>query len=227
MPWRKEKNTATIDPLLLATAYCRQNDEIMDTDCLAHVLTDQERQFFNTHGYLVIPNALDATTTSRLVKVVDRVDRRERTEQHGNHLLSVTDIVAEDEREGNKRRILNFGHTIGHALETHFGFNTLRHGEAIAYGMLAAGKLSNEDYSSTSSPIRLKIEDLKSLEQSIRKLPIPKLPEFDPNDILKIMQNDKKVKDGKLHFVLLEEIGKAIIVDDVEEKTIINAMECL
>ena len=97
MPWRKEKNTATIDPLLLATAYCRQNDEIMDTDCLAHVLTDQERQFFNTHGYLVIPNALDATTTSRLVKVVDRVDRRERTEQHGNHLLSVTDIVAEDE----------------------------------------------------------------------------------------------------------------------------------
>ena len=137
------------------------------------------------------------------------------------------DIVSEDEREGNKRRILNFGHTIGHALETHFGFNTLRHGEAIAYGMLAAGKLSNEDYGSTSSPTRLKIEDLKSLEQSIRKLPIPKLPEFDPNDILKIMQNDKKMKGGKLYFVLLEEIGKAVIVDDVEEKIIINAMECL
>ena len=52
------------------------------------------------------------------------------------------DIVAEDEREGDNRRILNFGHTIGHALETHFGFDTLRHGEAIAYGMLVAGKLS-------------------------------------------------------------------------------------
>ena len=137
------------------------------------------------------------------------------------------DIVAEDEREGNKRRILNFGHTIGHALETHFGFNTLRHGEAIAYGMLAAGKLSNEDYGSTSSPIRVKLEDLKFLEQSIRKLPIPKLPEFDPNDILKIMQNDKKVKDGKIHFVLLEAIGKAVIVNNVEEKTIINAIEYL
>jgi ectoine hydroxylase len=97
MQWRKEKNTATIDPLLLATTYYRQNDEIMDTDYLAHVLTDQERQFFNTHGYLVIPNALDETTTSRLVNVIDRVDRRERTEQHSNHLLSVTDIVAEDE----------------------------------------------------------------------------------------------------------------------------------
>ena len=77
--------------------YCRQNDKIMNTDCLAHVLTDQERQFFNTHGYLVIPNALDETATSRLANVVDRVDRRERTEQHGKHLLSVTNIFAEEE----------------------------------------------------------------------------------------------------------------------------------
>ena len=130
------------------------------------------------------------------------------------------DIVAEDEREGNKRRILNFGHTIGHALETHFGFNTLRHGEAIAYGMLAAGKLSIEDG-------RMKNEDFELLEEIIGKLPLPVLPEFDPNDILKIMQNDKKMKDGKLHFVLLEEIGRAVIVDDVDEKTIINAMEWL
>ena len=93
--------------------------------------------------------------------------------------------------------------------------------------MLASGKLSNKDYGSTSSPTRWKIEDLKSLEQSIRKLPIPKLPEFEPEQILQIMQRDKKVKDGKIHFVLLEELGKAAIVDDVEEKTIINAMECL
>ena len=47
------------------------------------------------------------------------------------------DVVVGDEREGGKRRILNFGHTIGHALETHFGFDILRHGEAVAYGMLA------------------------------------------------------------------------------------------
>ena len=65
------------------------------------------------------------------------------------------------------------------------------------------------------------------LQDTIQKLPLPKLPEFEPEQILQIMQRDKKVKDGKIHFVLLEEIGKAVIVDDVEEKTIINAMECL
>ena len=130
------------------------------------------------------------------------------------------DVVAEDEREGGKRRILNFGHTIGHALETNFGFDTLRHGEAIAYGMLAAGKLSIEDG-------RMKNEDFELLEEIIGKLPLPILPEFDPNDILQIMQRDKKVRDRKIHFVLLEELGKAVIVDDVAKRSIINAMERL
>ena len=130
------------------------------------------------------------------------------------------DIVAEDEREGDKRRILNFGHTIGHALETHFGFDTLRHGEAVAYGMLAAGKLSTQISN-------FQFQYFEMLQDTIQKLPLPKLPEFEPEQILQIMQRDKKVKDGKIHFVLLEELGKAAIVDDVEEKTIINAMECL
>lgn len=130
------------------------------------------------------------------------------------------DVVAEDEREGGKRRILNFGHTIGHALETNFGFDTLRHGEAIAYGMLAAGKLSIEDG-------RMKNEDFELLEEIIGKLPLPVLPKFDPNDILQIMQRDKKVRGRKIHFVLLEELGKAVIVDDVAKRSIINAMERL
>jgi len=130
------------------------------------------------------------------------------------------DVVAEDEREGGKRRILNFGHTIGHALETNFGFDTLRHGEAIAYGMLAAGKLSIEDG-------RMKNEDFELLEEIIGKLPLPILPEFDPNDILQIMQRDKKMRGRKIHFVLLEELGKAVIVDDVAKRSIINAMERL
>ena len=130
------------------------------------------------------------------------------------------DVVVEDEREGGKRRILNFGHTIGHALETHFGFEILRHGEAVAYGMLAAGKLSNEDR-------RLEIKDFELLQTTIKKLPLPKLPEFDAENILKIMQRDKKVKDRKINFVLLEAIGKTIIVDSIKEESIIKAMESL
>ena len=127
------------------------------------------------------------------------------------------DIVAEDEREGDKRRILNFGHTIGHALETHFGFDTLRHGEAVAYGMLAAGKLSTQISN-------FQFQYFEMLQNTIQKLPLPKLPEFEPEQILQIMQRDKKVRDRKIHFVLLEELGKAVIVDDVKEDDIIKSL---
>ena len=142
------------------------------------------------------------------------------TEVIGRCAKLKADVVVEDEREGGKRRILNFGHTIGHALETHFGFETLRHGEAVAYGMLAAGKLSNEDG-------KLEIEDFELLQTTIKKLPLPKLPEFDAENILKIMQRDKKVKDRKINFVLLEAIGKTVIVDSIEKESIIKAMESL
>jgi len=142
------------------------------------------------------------------------------TEVIGRCAKLKADIVADDEREGDKRRILNFGHTIGHALETHFGFETLRHGEAVAYGMLAAGKLSNE-YG------KLEIEDFKLLQTTIKKLPLPKLPDFNAENILKIMQRDKKVKYRKINFVLLEAIGKTVIVDSIEKESIIKAMESL
>ena len=142
------------------------------------------------------------------------------TEVIGRCAKLKADVVVEDECEGGKRRILNFGHTIGHALETHFGFETLRHGEAVAYGMLAAGKLSNEDR-------RLEIKDFELLQTTIKKLPLPKLPEFDAENILKIIQRDKKVKDRKINFVLLEAIGKTVIVDSIEKESIIKAMESL
>ena len=142
------------------------------------------------------------------------------TEVIGRCAKLKADVVVGDEREGGKRRILNFGHTIGHALETHFGFEILRHGEAVAYGMLAAGKLSNEDG-------RLEIEDFELLQTTIKKLPLPKLPEFDAENVLKIIQRDKKVKDKKINFVLLEAIGKTVIVDSIKKESIIKAMESL
>ena len=158
--------------------------------------------------------------SSNLEDLLKLVNPELLTEVIGRCAKLKADVVAEDEREGDKRRILNFGHTIGHALETHFGFDTLRHGEAIAYGMLAAGRISIEE-------LRFKKENFELLQEIIGKLPLPALPEFEPEEILQIMQRDKKVKDGNIHFVLLEEIGKAVIVNDVEKKTIINALECL
>jgi 3-dehydroquinate synthase len=73
----------------------------------------------------------------------------------------------------------------------------------------------------------LETEDFELLQTTIKKLPLPKLPEFDAENILKIMQRDKKVKDKKINFVLLEAIGKTVIVDSIKKESIIKAMESL
>ena len=130
------------------------------------------------------------------------------------------DVVAEDERESGKRSILNFGHTIGHALETNFGFDTLRHGEDIAYGMLVAGKLSIEFGG-------LSPDEYGLLEQSIKRLPLPTLPDFDINKIIEIMAADKKVKDGNINFVILSNIGETKIVDSITKEKIIEVLKQL
>lgn len=130
------------------------------------------------------------------------------------------DVVATDEKERDQRRILNFGHTIGHALETYFGFETLRHGEAISYGMIAAGKLSSEY-------LKLTFDNCELLKQTINKLPLPDLPKFDSLKVLQIMRNDKKVQKGSLHFILLEDIGNAVVQNNISDKSIINVLEDL
>ena len=68
----------------------------MNPDCLAHRLTDDERRFFETSGYLVVPDALDPAMNDRLLAVVDRVDARERTAENRGKLLSITNVVHED-----------------------------------------------------------------------------------------------------------------------------------
>lgn len=69
----------------------------MDPNCLAHQLTDEERQFFQENGYLIVEDALDEAATSRLISIVDRVEARERSDGNRGQLLSVTNVVREDE----------------------------------------------------------------------------------------------------------------------------------
>ena len=68
----------------------------MDPSCTENILTDDERTFFNTNGFLVVENALDASTTTQLVEVMNRVDTRERTEALTGKLLSVPNVIHED-----------------------------------------------------------------------------------------------------------------------------------
>jgi len=127
-------------------------------------------------------------------------------------------VVSVDEKENGLRQVLNFGHTIGHALEAETNYRTLLHGEAVAWGMIAAarvaagvGKLSEND--------ALRIRDAT---REVGKL--PKL-EVRGKSILKRLQSDKKTRNGKVHFVLPTEIGKVEIVNDVPGEVVLSAVK--
>ena len=128
------------------------------------------------------------------------------------------DVVSHDEQESDLRRILNFGHTVGHALETVAGYGILQHGEAVTYGMFAAGQISHELGF-------LNNQDYELLVSTIRKLPLPKLPDLNPEAVLEAIRYDKKVKAGRLHFVVLKGLGNAIVTDYVSDEQIINVIK--
>jgi 3-dehydroquinate synthase len=117
-------------------------------------------------------------------------------------------VVAEDEKEAGLRAILNYGHTVGHAVEIVSGFE-LKHGQAVAIGMVAEAKISN----------RLGMLDKRAadrLEQVIREAGLPtQMPPYDKKKLMQAMGHDKKVRQGRINFVLLKSIGEAFITDDV------------
>lgn len=129
-------------------------------------------------------------------------------------------IVSKDERELGLRRILNFGHTIGHALETYYGYNKLKHGEAVAYGMLCSSWISFQKG-------MISVKEWELIETVIRRLPLPELSALAPQQILTIIRHDKKNHFGKLHFILLDRIGNAVATDQVSDKDILQSFSQL
>jgi 3-dehydroquinate synthase len=126
-------------------------------------------------------------------------------------------VVAADEKEAGLRQILNFGHTIGHALEAETGYRGFLHGEAVAWGMVAAtnialamGKLGSVNAGRIADAVL-----------GFGKLPPVKVK---PQNILRRLQADKKTRDGVVHFVLPREIGQVEIVKGVPEKMVIEAV---
>lgn len=131
------------------------------------------------------------------------------------------DVVMADERESGPRRALNFGHTIGHALEAITRYRRFRHGEAIGYGMLAAARLSVMRGAMTESDE----ERLASLLRAMGTL--PRVTDLRTSDALDVIARDKKVVAGRLHFVLADGIGKTKIVSDVHTKELVTAMKAI
>ncbi|MBH10813.1 MAG: 3-dehydroquinate synthase [Candidatus Marinimicrobia bacterium] len=129
-------------------------------------------------------------------------------------------IISIDEQENDLRRILNFGHTIGHALEAYLGYGKIRHGEAVALGMKCSSWIS-ERINNFSN------KDAEYLNAVINKLPLPKIPTINADHLIPFVKMDKKSKKGNLNFVVLDCLGNATICKNVSEELIRNSLEVL
>lgn len=123
-------------------------------------------------------------------------------------------IVSEDERESGKRSLLNLGHTFGHALERFYNFKEITHGEGVNWGITCAVELSKRLGTISS-------DDYGTYGAILDKQVLPGLPSKPDTDALyKAMFHDKKVRGGKLRFVLPTEPGTSIVTTDIPEKDI-------
>jgi 3-dehydroquinate synthase len=156
---------------------------------------------------------LNAQSAAVLAREADAVD----------HIIAESvrmkcEVVSSDEREGDMRRILNFGHTFGHALESETGYTRFLHGEAVAWGMRAAiylgemtGHVSAED-------------SLEMLETIAAYGPIPPVDGIAAGNLLARLVHDKKTVQGKVHFVLPVRVGEVAVVSGIADSVVLEAM---
>jgi len=128
------------------------------------------------------------------------------------------EVVTADERESGLRRILNFGHTFGHALEAETGYTRFLHGEAVAFGMRAAAYLAQATgYLSAEETVEI-------LETLDLYGPIPPLAGISAGNLLARLAHDKKTIRGDVHFVLPVRIGEVEVVSGVDERVALEAI---
>lgn len=128
------------------------------------------------------------------------------------------EVVSADEKEGDLRRILNFGHTIGHAIEAETEYKQFLHGEAVAWGMLAATRLADR------LGLIPKQDALRIAATICRYGPLPPAAHLEPDRLLARLASDKKTLQGKVHFVLPTAIGKVKIVSGIDPSEIRGAI---
>jgi 3-dehydroquinate synthase len=127
-------------------------------------------------------------------------------------------VVEADEREAGLRRILNFGHTIGHALEAESSYKKYLHGEAVAWGMIAAARIGaslGKTDGETARRICCAVRGYASLPAVAAR----------SRSLIRRLRSDKKTVDGAVHFVLPVEIGRVEIVPNVPERAVLEALD--
>jgi 3-dehydroquinate synthase len=128
------------------------------------------------------------------------------------------EVVSEDERESGLRRILNFGHTIGHAMEAETRYTRFLHGEAIAWGMIAASRLA-------ALRGTLPTGDASAIIQTVLAYgALPQASDLDAQNLISRLASDKKTLQGKVHFVLPKAIGEVEVVSGIDPDLIRQAI---
>ena len=132
------------------------------------------------------------------------------------------DVVSQDVKEGGIRAILNYGHTIGHAVESLTGYSEINHGEAVGIGMVAAGQIAVDMGLWDASATRRQ-------DALVEKARLPaRLPaNVSIDDILVAIKSDKKVKEGTVRFVLPKGIGTAFVTNQVTDERAQIALKSL
>jgi len=126
-------------------------------------------------------------------------------------------IVARDEEEQGVRRLLNFGHTFGHAIENLLGYKTLLHGEAVILGMRMATELS--------AAVKLLSEpERERIARFLARLSVPRPGRIKAARIFEQMQKDKKKKGGKVYYVLLTKTGEGEVLADPDPGVVVSCI---
>jgi 3-dehydroquinate synthase len=171
------------------------------------------------YGAIASP-ALFATLASSIPQLLDRdVQALEAVIAESCRIKAW--VVSADERESGPRRILNFGHTVGHALEAVTCYGRFRHGEAVAHGMLAAMRIGVAKGLTTARAARAVDELIMAMGT------LPTISDLSAKAVVTAMGRDKKIVDGTLHFVVVTDIGTTAIVTDVREADVKIALRAL
>lgn len=124
------------------------------------------------------------------------------------------EVVMADERETGLRRILNFGHTVGHALEAVTAYRRLKHGEAVGYGMKCASSIAEKV--GIIAP-----DDAQAIKDGVDAVgKLPPIDDLKAQDVIAMMAHDKKVAQGKLPLILPTKIGTVVVRDDIAPRVI-------
>ncbi|MCI0485134.1 MAG: 3-dehydroquinate synthase [Blastocatellia bacterium] len=164
----------------------------------------------------------DRRLFQRIVRQIEQIKRLDPTSL--THLIARScsikaEVVARDECEGGLRRILNFGHTVGHALEAVTRYRRFYHGEAVGYGMQAASRIAE-------LMDLLAVEDREAIDEAVRLVGrLPQAKSLALNDIISAMGHDKKAEAGRLTFVLPVEIGRVVLRSDVPPRLVRSALK--